>query len=97
MMTLAEPAVDALTLLARRIRELPGFELVEDDEVVDPLRIAIDVRRTGFSGYGIVRRLQGCEGVRLEPHGDRVVARFRSARDICDHGTRLLFGLAALV
>ena len=96
MTTAAEPAVDALTLLGRRIRELPGFDIVDHDDVRDPLRIAIDVRRTGLSGYGVVRRLQGCEGVRLEPRGDRVVAVFRSSRDICDHGTRLLFGLAAL-
>ena len=93
----ADPAVDALVVLRRRIAELPGFDVTDHEDAGDALRLAIDVRRTGLSGYGVARRLRDCHGVRIEPRGDGIVAVFRSTREVCDGGTRLLFGLAALL
>jgi hypothetical protein len=92
----AASAADALMVLSRQIRRMPHLEVVDLDESPGALRMAIDVRRTGLSGYGVVRRLSDGHGLRLEARADRIVARFRSRGEICDQGTRLLFALAAM-
>jgi hypothetical protein len=97
MTTAAAPAIDALTLLCRRIRELPRLDVaVVDDDGRRPLRISIDVRRTGLSGYGVVERLGAMHGIRLEPRGGHVTAVFPSGRSVADQGTLLLFALSTL-
>jgi hypothetical protein len=97
MTTAAGPAIDALTLLCRRIRDLPRLDgAIVDDDDRRPLRIRIDVRRTGLTGYGVAERLRGLHGVRLEPRGGHITAVFPSGRSVPDQGTLLLFALSTL-
>ena len=60
----------------------------------DPLRLAIDVRGTGYSGYTLARLLREHDDVNLELAGENVmVAVFGMGEDAMAAGARLVAAL----
>ena len=87
------------------IREIPGLavlgkELTGRASVAgwDPLRLAIDVRGTGASGYRLAKTAFDSEGVDLELHSENVVvAIFGIAEPAAAARERLVAAMAAVV
>jgi hypothetical protein len=101
-----ESRAASLALLCARIRRLPGLRVTDGDRATrfgagagtggprGPVRVRIDVRETGFSGYELGHRMRRFSGVPLEIcEQDAVVAVFDVGDDISARGTRLLFAL----
>ena len=91
----------SLALLRARIRGLPGVALPDPPPSGrartaprGPVRLRIDVRDTGITGYELGRRMRKFSGVPLEfCEADAVVAVFDDGDDISARGSRLLFAL----
>jgi hypothetical protein len=87
----------SLSLLRARIRGLPGIELPDPPPTGRarvPLRLRIDVRGTGRTGYELGRRMRTFSGVPLEYCEDgAVIAVFDDGDDISTRGSRLLLAL----
>jgi hypothetical protein len=91
----------SLTLLRARIRGLPGIALPDPPpagrartSASAPLRLRIDVRGTGLTGYELGRRMRKFSGVPVEHcEADAVVAVFHAYDDVSTGGSRLLFAL----
>jgi hypothetical protein len=91
----------SLTLLRARLRGLPGVRLADPPpsgrartSARGSLRLRIDVRDTGVTGYELGRRMRKFSGVPLEHcEADAVVAVFDESDDISTRGSRLLFAL----
>jgi arginine decarboxylase len=83
------------------VREVPGLDVLDERLVgapgvhdYDPLRVAIDVRGTGATGYNLARRLREEHDILMELAGENVmVAIFGMAEDVSASGRRLLDGL----
>ena len=83
------------------VRELPGLDVLDERLAgapgvfdYDPLRLAIDVRGTGHSGYALARLVRERDDVNLELAGENVmVAVFGMGEDVTAAGARLVAAL----
>jgi lysine decarboxylase len=83
------------------VRELPGLDVLDERLAgapgvfdYDPLRLAIDVRGTGHSGYALARLVRERDDVNLELAGENVmVAVFGMGEDVTAAGGRLVAAL----
>ena len=83
------------------VRELPGLDVLDERLVgapgvhgYDPLRVVIDVRGTGATGYELVRRMRERDDLFLELAGENlIVAVFGMAEDVAASGGRLVAAL----
>lgn len=95
-------AVAELARLRDAIRRLPGLDVLDERVVgsfgvaaVDPLRMCVDVRATGMSGYDVARRMRRNGDVHVELCGEHVlVAVFGLGEDAAVHGAHLVEALA---
>jgi arginine decarboxylase len=77
---LLSKTIRSLESARQAIRQLPGLDVL-DDRIVgrpgvhgyDPLRVAVDVRGTGASGYQVARLMHEQDDVNLELAGETVV------------------------
>jgi lysine decarboxylase len=91
----------ALSEARDAIREIPGLDVLDERLAgapgvhgYDPLRLVIDVRATGHSGYAVAERLLALDDVNLELAGQNVaVAVFGMGEDARPGVERLLAGL----
>ncbi|HEX6698987.1 MAG TPA: aminotransferase class I/II-fold pyridoxal phosphate-dependent enzyme [Solirubrobacteraceae bacterium] len=96
-------AVGELAALRAEIRGLRGLDVLDERLVgrfgvaaIDPLRVCVDVRATGLSGYEVARRMRRDGDVHLELCGEHVVvAVFGLGEPVAVHGTALVAALAA--
>jgi lysine decarboxylase len=96
---------DALARTRESIRELPGLDVLDERLAgrpgvfdYDPLRLAIDVRGTGHSGFELARALRERDDVNLELAGENVmVAVFGMGEDATAAAARLVAGLRDVV
>ncbi|HET6509849.1 MAG TPA: hypothetical protein VFG42_23850 [Baekduia sp.] len=88
----------SLALLRTRIGQLPGLTVLDDPRPRTrrgDLRIVIDVRGTGRSGYEIGRRMRRFSGLPLELCREhRLVVVFDADEEIGARSERLLLALA---
>jgi arginine decarboxylase len=96
-------AVVELAVLRAEIRGIRGLEVLDERVVgrfgvaaIDPLRVCVDVRTTGLSGYEVARRMR-CDGdLHVELCGENVVvAVFGLGERVAVHGAALVAALAA--
>lgn len=93
-------AVDAAR---EAIRELPGLDVLDARiagrsgvSAYDPLRIAIDVRGTGATGYEIATALRDLEDVNMELVGENVIVGiFGMAEPAAEQAARLVAAFGA--
>jgi hypothetical protein len=91
----------SLALLRARVRALPGVVLPDPPPsgrartaARGPVRLRIDVRGTGLTGYELGRRMRKFSGAPLEfCEAEAVVAVFDDGDDISARGSLLLFAL----
>ncbi len=96
-----EAAIASLAQTRRAIREMPGLEVLDERLLkhtgvynYDPLRLAIDVRGTGASGYELSQLLLENSDINLELSGEHMlVAVFGISEPVDEAGARLLRGL----
>jgi lysine decarboxylase len=89
----------------KAIAEIPGLSVLGEDVAGrasvfgwDPLRLAIDVRGTGASGYHLAKTAFQSEGIDLELHSENVVvAIFGLGEPAEQAGERLVSALRAVV
>jgi arginine decarboxylase len=97
--------VAGLQDLRERIRALPGLDVLDERLVgrpgvhgYDPLRLAVDVRGTGLSGFEVARLLREQDDINFElAAGAVVVAVFGMAEPVSEHGRRLVRALESVV
>jgi arginine decarboxylase len=95
-------SVAELALLRAEIRCISGLEVLDERVVgsfgvaaIDPLRVCVDVRATGLSGYEVARRMRGDGDVHVELCGEHVVvAVFGLGERVAVHGAGLVEALA---
>ena len=73
-------AVAELAVLRAEIRRIRGLDVLDERVVgrfgvaaIDPLRVCVDVRATGLSGYEVARRMRRDGDVHVELCGEHVV------------------------
>ena len=99
---LLEAALAAMTDLRHAVRALPGLDVLDERlagrpgvHAWDPLRLAIDVRATGATGFEIARIVREVDDINLELAGENVlVAVFGMAEPVAHEGRRLLNALS---
>jgi len=87
--------------LRAAVRKVPGLDVLDERLVgapgvhaYDPLRVVIDMRGTGRSGYELARRLTERDDLFLELAGENIiVAVFGMAEDVAATGARLVAAL----
>ena len=87
--------------LREQVRAVPGLDVLDERLVgapgvhaYDPLRVVIDVRGTGTTGYELARRVRESHDILLELAGENViVAVFGMAEDVAAAGARLVAAL----
>ena len=102
---LIEESIAVLAQTREAIRTIPGLDVLDDRLIqhpgvydYDPLRLAIDVRGTGASGFDIANLLHHEHDVHLELRGEHMlVAVFGLGEPAADSCRRLLEGLEAVV
>src|SRR4051794_1041218 len=102
---LIDRAIAVLVDTRAAIRAIPGLEVLDERMLhhpgvydYDPLRLAIDVRGTGASGYELGAVLREESGIHLELCGEQmVVAVFGIAEPVADSCDRLLQALEKAV
>ena len=96
-------AVAELAALRAQIRGLRGLDVLDERVVgrfgvaaIDPLRVCVDVRATGLSGYEVARRMRRDGDVHVELCGEHVVvAVFGLGERVAVSGAALVEALAA--
>ena len=96
-----EETIAALADAREGVRAIPGLDVLDERLVgapgvhaYDPLRLVVDVRDTGHSGYALAERLLAVDDVNLELAGQNiVVAVFGMGEDARPAVERLLAGL----
>ena len=94
-------AVAELAVLRAEIRRIRGLEVLDERVVgrfgvaaIDPLRVCVDVRATGLSGYEVARRMRRDSDLHVELCGEHVVvAVFGLGERVAVHGGRLVAAL----
>ena len=102
---LLDETIPAMAELRAAVREIPGLAVLDESIVgspgvfaYDPLRLAIDVRGTGASGYALSAALRERSQVFCELAGENViVAVFGMAEQARPQGERLVAALADAV
>ncbi len=97
--------MEALAELGAAVRRIEGLDVLDESLVgspgvfaYDPLRLAIDVRGTGASGYELARALREGHQVFTELAGENViVCVFGMAEDAVPQGRRLMAALGEVV
>ena len=97
--------MDALAEVRVAVRQIEGLDVLDESIVgspgvfaYDPLRLAIDVRGTGASGYELSRELRDGHQVFTELAGENVmVCVFGMAENAVPQGRRLIDALRAVV
>jgi len=97
--------LDAAAATRAAIEEIPGLSVLDETMVGqpgiagwDPLRLAIDVRETGSTGYRLAQAAFLVSGVDLELHSENVVvAIFGLGEPAAPAGERLVAGLREAV
>ena len=100
---LLRAAVAELAVLRAEIRGIRGLEVLDERLVgsfgvaaIDPLRVCVDVRATGLSGYEVARRMRRDGDMHVELCGEHVVvAVFGLGEDVGVSGAALGAALAA--
>jgi lysine decarboxylase len=95
----------ALEDMRAAARAIPGLEVLDERLVgapgvhaYDPLRLVIDVRATGASGYEVARLLREVDDVNMELAGENiVVAVFGMGEPAAESGARLVSALRGAV
>lgn len=98
---LIQGAITALAETRAAIRAIPGLEVLDERMLqhpgvydYDPLRLAIDVRGTGASGYELGTLLRENSGINLELCGEKMmVAVFGMGEPVAESCPRLLRAL----
>jgi arginine decarboxylase len=98
---LLERTITGLRELRAAVREVPGLDVLDERLVgapgvhaYDPLRVVIDVRGTGATGYELARRLRERHDLLLELAGENVIVTvFGMAEDVAATGARLVSAL----
>ena len=98
---LLEETLPALAELREAVRSVPGLDVLDERLVgapgvhaYDPLRLAIDVRGTGATGYELAAIARESHDINLELFGENVaVAVFGMAEPVRRHGQRLVEAL----
>lgn len=96
-----EASITAVARLRAAIRELPGLDVLDERLLrhggvydYDPLRLAIDVRETGVSGYELAAVLRVQSDIHLELcSNDLLVALFGISAPAGEQAERLIEGL----
>ena len=91
--------------LRERISELPGLDTLDDRlrgrpgvHAYDPVRLAVDVRGTGTTGYEVARLMRERDDINLELAGQNVVvAVFGMGETAAPGGDRLVAALGRVV
>jgi arginine decarboxylase len=99
---LLDEAIADLAALRAEIRRIPGLDVLDERAVgrfgvaaVDPLRVCIDVRGSGLSGYEVARRMRRDDDVHVELCAEHVlVAVFGLGEPVAVHGGPLVEALA---
>ena len=94
-------AVAELAVLRAEIRRIRGLEVLDERLVgsfgvaaIDPLRVCVDVRATGLSGFEVARRMRRDSDLHVELCGEHVVvAVFGLGERVAVHGARLVAAL----
>ena len=93
--------IASLRELRAQVREIKGLEVL-DQEIAqhpsvyawDPLRLTIDVRRTGATGHELAKLMQARHNIWFELYAENVVvAVFGIGEPVAETGARLLEGL----
>ena len=99
---LLERAIEAMATIRTAVAGVPGLRVLDERRLVgrpgvhgfDPLRLTIDVRGTGLTGYELDRLVRWLDGVELEVIAeDLLVASFGMAEPVARHGARLVEAL----
>jgi lysine decarboxylase len=98
---LLEETINALAKARAAVRGLPGLDVLDERLVgrpgvhaYDPLRLAVDVRGTGASGYELAEVMREQDDINLELAGENViVAVFGMGRQTAERAARLVAGL----
>jgi len=93
--------IAAITQVRAAVREIPGLQVLDEGIVgapgvhgYDPLRLAVDVRGTGASGYEVAAALRERSEVILELAGENVIVGvFGMAEAAAPQGERLIAAL----
>jgi arginine decarboxylase len=102
---LLDEVIRTLATVRAEIRKLPGLDVLDERLVgrpgvhdYDPLRVAIDVRGTGTSGFEMARSMRERDDINLELAAESVVvAVFGIGEPAAEHGDRLVQALARAV
>ena len=102
---LLDETLQALADTRAAVRALPGLEVLDERlagapgvHAYDPLRLAIDVRGTGESGYEVARLLHELDDVNMELAGENVVvAVFGMGEPAAESSARLVAALTRAV
>ena len=94
-------ALEAIARTREQIKEIPGLEVLDERMVGrpgvagwDPMRLGIDVRETGSTGYRLAKAAFHASGLDLELHSENVVvAIFGVGEEASIAGERLVAGL----
>jgi arginine decarboxylase len=99
---LLDEAIADLAALRAEIRRIPGLDVLDERAVgrfgvaaIDPLRVCVDVRRSGRSGHEVARRMRRDDDVHVELCAEHVlVAVFGLGERVAVHGGPLVEALA---
>ena len=102
---LLEEAIEAMAAIRAAVREVRGLDVLDERLVgrrgvhdYDPLRLAIDVRGTGATGYQVAPMLRELGDINLELFGENVmVAVFGMGERVAAQGARLVEALRRAV
>src|SRR5262249_14492688 len=97
--------LEALAQTREAIREIPGLDVIDERMcgrpgvfAYDPLRVAVDVRGTGRTGYEIAPVMLRLEDINLELFAENVVvAVFGVGEDVSQTGAKLVNALRHVV
>jgi arginine decarboxylase len=97
---LLDETMRALAATRQAIREIPGLDALDERLVgapgvhaYDPLRLAVDVRGTGATGYELARVLAERDDVNLELFGENVIVAVFGMGEPAGQGERLVAAL----
>jgi lysine decarboxylase len=102
---LLDETIHAMAATREAVREIPGLDVLDERlagspgvHAYDPLRVAVDVRGTGATGYDLARSMRERDDINLELFGENVmVAVFGMGEPAAPQGRRLVEALRHVV